>query len=218
MTARVIFNLGTLGRIYFLCGIPMSRVRPAFLLVFPAVLTATAIAAEPPEIKPAASESSPVAVTPPSAPIAPRAISPATALKLTVSIPKFVAAPTRDEKTAASPSAPATEETKPRNTIIRLPDYVVRDAKVPAIKEREVLSPRGRLELARKLHPGIRVGNLFGLNDGVALAMLAEQERLDRQREFTDLADLMRYSDPAAHAKVKREVEQAFMREADFGR
>jgi hypothetical protein len=196
----------------------MSRVRPAFLLVFATGLTATAIAAEPAEAKPAANEASPVVATPASAPVAPRAISPATALKLTAPIPKFVATPTRDERTAAAPSAPATEEIKPRNTIIRLPDYVVRDAKVPAIKEREVLTPSGRLELARKLHPGIRVGNLFGLNDGWALAMLAEQERLDRQREFGDLADLMRYSDPAMHAKVKREVQQAFMREADFGR
>ena len=48
--------------------------------------------------------------------------------------------------------------------------------------------------------------------------MLAEEERLERKREFEDLASLMQISDSTARATVKREVERAFMREPDFGR
>ena len=107
---------------------------------------------------------------------------------------------------------------KPRNTIIRLPEYVVRDPKVAPVKEREILTGKGRLELARRKHPGVKIGNLFGLNNGIALAMLAEEERLEQKREFEELAELTRLTDPANHPKIKREVGQAFMRERDFGR
>lgn len=199
----------------------MSRTRIAFLLVFAPVLAATGRGGEsatPPQT--GAAEASSAAVTPGLLAV-PRALSADTAAKLTASVPVFVAPPAHGEpRITATPAAPveSANEVKPRNTIIRLPEYIVRDPKVPAIKEREVLTPKARLELARKQHPGFQLGNLFGLNNGIALAMLAEQERLNRKREFEDLASLTRFGDPAGAAKVKRQVEQAFMRERDFGR
>jgi hypothetical protein len=196
----------------------MSRVRTASLLVFATALSATGLAAEAVTQRGAGTQSAPPG-TPATRPVAPRAISPETAAKLNASAPKFVATPPINERAVAAPDeSKELENVKPRNTIIRLPEYVVRDPKVPQIKEREVLTPSGRLALARKRNPGIRVGNLFGLNNGVALAMLAEEERLERKREFEDLASLTRLSDPANHPKIKRQVEQAFMRERDFGR
>jgi hypothetical protein len=193
----------------------MSCARTAFLLVCATGLAAPGLAADSVPTVAGTAEKSALPAPPPTTADAPRAISAETAAKLTAPIPKFVAPP---PEIAAVPAPAAVEEVKPRNTIIRLPDYIVRDAKTPPPKEREVLTPRGRLELARKRHPGLKLGNLWGLNDGWALAMLAEQERLDRKREFEDLADLGGSTGPTAQARLKREVQQAFMREADFGR
>lgn len=197
----------------------MSRVRIAFLLGVASSLSGTGSAADanqsrdgnpaPPHTVSIADERS----TPQ------RAISPETAAKLGARIATLApTSATAASAVAAPDQSSQPEREKPRNTIIRLPEYIVRDPKVPPIKEREVLTPKARLELARKRHPGAQVGNFFGLNNGIALAMLAEEERLERKREFEDLASLTRLSDSAAHAKVKREVEQAFMRERDFGR
>jgi hypothetical protein len=199
----------------------MSRARIASLLVFATALSATGIAAESATLPPSPVLPTPPVEASPSLSATPRAVSPETAAKLKASVPLFVAAPvtgvTLVTATAAAPLDPG-NEVKPKNTIIRLPEYIVRDPKIPAIKEREVLTRKARLELARQQHPGSVIGNFFGLNNGITLAMLAEQERLDRKREFDDLATLARYSDPASAAKVKHEVEQAFMRERDFGR
>jgi len=196
----------------------MSRVRIASLLIFATAFSATGLAAEAVTQPGAGTESAPLG-TPKTRPAAPRAISPETAAKLNASAPKFVATPPTNESAVAAPDeSKELENVKPRNTIIRLPEYVVRDPKVPSIKEREVLTPSARLALARKRNPGIRIGNLFGLNNGVALGMLAEEERLERKREFEDLASLTQLSDPANHPRIKRQVEQAFMRERDFGR
>ena len=151
-----------------------------------------------------------------------RAISSETATKLAGVAPKFASVAA---KPAATDSAAKTTEPpdlrdidKPRNTIVRLPNYTVREEKPPVIKERDVLTPKGRLEAGYKKHPGLHLGS-FGIfsNDGVAMAMEAEDERLERKSEFEDLASLLRFTDPAGHATAKHEVQQAFMREPDFG-
>ena len=190
----------------------MSYPHPASLLVFAAAIGALGLAAEP-----ADPQFQPNATPPPSAtgPHRPRAISPETAARLAATVPKYD--PTRAAKTLES--APDLRETdKPRNTIVRLPPYIVQERKAPALLERDIRSPKARLELALKRHPGLHLGNFFGLNGGLALVMLAEEERLELKRELEDMSDLMRFGDPATHTKVKREVEQAFLREMRWGR
>ena len=121
--------------------------------------------------------------------------------------------------TPAEPGVELREIDNPRNTIIRLPNYIVREDKTPVLKERDVRTPKASLELALRRHPGLRLGSFWIFrNDGIALALLAEEERLERKKEFEDMVSLMPVSDPAARATVKREVQQAFLREADFGR
>ena len=206
----------------------MSCVRIASLLVIAtAIAVAAGRAAAPAAASASANQVPPILATPAvppepepaaTAPARPRAISPAIAAQLSAAVPKFDA--TAAAAKPAAERAPDLRETdKPRNTIIRLPNYVVQEEKPPVFKERELYTPRARLELALKRHPGLRFGNIWIFrNDGVALAMLAEEERLERKREFEDLVGLMRYSDPATHATAKREVEQGFMRVPDFGR
>ena len=201
----------------------MSRARIASLLAF---ATATAVAGSAADSAPSqvsAGETSPIPAVPgltlpgtDAAPARSRAISSTMAAQLAAAAPKF------DPAAAAKPAEPAPdlrETDRPRNTIVRLPRYVVQEEKPPVFKERELLTPKARIKLAMAKHPGLHFGSFWIFsNEGIALAMLAEEERLEQKREFEDLAAMTRFSDPATHATVKREVERAFMREPDFGR
>jgi hypothetical protein len=145
------------------------------------------------------------------------------AAKLSASAPKFSSAKTPTSPTKQLPDLRDID--KPRNRIIRLPRemveprvvprtplegsaevlqmaaYIVREDKVPDFKERELLTPQGKLDLALKRRPGLRIGWLpFLSNAGVALAMLEEDFALERKKEMQDLLGLYRYSDPKSSA------------------
>jgi hypothetical protein len=224
----------------------MSRVRHAFPLVLATVMTVPGIAADAPApaiVSPAGATNEATATvnsrpailatpaTPSPAVTAPvdepksrnraRAISSATAAQLSAAIPKFEPPPPLSPVTTPSAEAPVDlrEVDRPRNTIVRLPSYLVREEKPVILTEREVQTPRARLQLALKKHPGLRLGSFWIFrNDGIALAMLAEEERLEQKQQFEDLVQLMHFSDSAAKATAKNSVETAFMRTADFGR
>jgi hypothetical protein len=208
----------------------MSRARIAFSLVLPLVATLRVDAAEEPAGNPGSVEvkeqrpavlapatNSPSWISPEAQGSRPRVISPATAAQLAAAAPKY------ESIVPSKPTEPLPdlrEIDKPRNTIIRLPPYLVPEGKPPPVlKERELLTPPARRELALKKFPGLRFGSFWIFsNDGIAEAMLREEERLEQKREFEDLASLMRYTDPAKHDAVKKEVDRAFLRPADFGR
>ena len=140
----------------------------------------------------------------------PRSISPTVAAQLSAAAPKFDPAVAT---AAGKPIAPGTdlrEIDKPKNTIIRLPDFEVQEEKVITLKPRELLTPPERLRIALKKHPGLRFGSLPLLsNNGIALAMQAEEERLERMKEMEDLLTLL----PVSQAKqVKPMVDDAFAR------
>jgi hypothetical protein len=103
---------------------------------------------------------------------------------ISASLPKFTAPPAK----GASAVPPQSEPSAPRNGIIRLPSYVVRDKKLPEFKPRELLTPAGRLDLALKRHPGLKFGPFASLNKGPALQMLAEEEAIERRAELSDLS------------------------------
>lgn len=124
---------------------------------------------------------------------------------------------TTSPATAASASAEETSTTasensdKPRNTIYRLPTFVVQEPKAPDFKPREILTPKEKIALSYKKNPGLHFGNLpFFSNDGIAYAMQQEDERLERIKEMQDQLDLMRYgSDAAAYKRTKDAVIDA---------
>jgi hypothetical protein len=137
---------------------------------------------------------------------APHVVSPMVAEKLAVSAPRYTpppAAPAAAKSTEFTPElAPDLRETdKPRNGIIRLPDFVVLEDRPVKIKERDMLTPMAKVKLGYLRHPGLKFGNFLSFlgfnNDGIA-AMLVEQElALERKREFYDLVSLL----PPAQAK-----------------
>ena len=208
----------------------MSCAPLAILLSAAAVLTATGSAAEAAREVPATADRPPileatVATPPPAAPVEapaprPRLVSNTVAAQLAVAVPKFEPPPADPAPSPASETSPDLRETdKPKNTIVRLPRYLVQEDRPPVFKERELYTPKERLRLALQKHPGLRLGSFWIFrNDGIALFMAAEEKRLEQKREFEDLVSLLKFTDPPQHAATKRHVEQAFLREADFGR
>ena len=161
----------------------------------------------------------------PTQPARPRTISTERTAALNSALPKFdarlsrpdtaaIAKPPAETSAATKPADPLPDWRdidKPRNTTIRLPEYVVQEQVPPVIKERVVESPKARLERALRRNPGLRFGNFWIFrNDGIALAMLEEEERLERMKETYDMITLL----PASQQKqVKPLVDQTFMRQ-----
>ena len=193
----------------------MRTLSPATLFLVAAASCASPVAVQttaPSALPPVPSTATPTtSLAPSTAPETPRAMSPAIAAHLAAQLPKF--APPKPTEAATSPAAPADapETARPRNTIFRLPNYVVQEEKPPAFKERHLLTPTGRLALGLNRYPGLRFGSLpIFSNDGWALAMLEEDHRLERKAEMEDFVTLV--SLPADRAKAKAEVQKAFLR------
>lgn len=155
----------------------MSRLAPAPLLVLSVCSAAALVAAE----------FSPVLEKPASpAPSGARAVSPTVAGLLAVASPKYEA------PAEAVKETPPPEPEKPRNGIIRLPPYKVQEGRLPNFKERDLLTPSGRLDLAYQRHPGLNFGSWGPFNNNAwARAMLGEEFALERMKEMYDLLSLL---------------------------
>lgn len=172
--------------------------RVALLLSTIAALAALgpASAQTPP---PPTDQSTPAPTTPP-APKRDRAVSDSLAASLAASMPKYNPPP---KPRPEDEDVDLRDVDKPRNGIIRLPKYIVRERKLPELSNREMLTPDGRLDLAFKRHPGLLFGNFFNLNAGIGLAMLAEEQQIERNSEMADLAELARLADTAREPPPK---------------
>ena len=125
--------------------------------------------------------------------------------------------PKMDEITPAMlepPSADRRKNDKNRGGIVKMPSVIVRDAKPLVVKPRELLTSQGRLDLAIKKHPGVQLGSFWIFrNDGWALAMLEEEDRLDQRKEMNYLISMAPDVDyRPSRAPVKPQIEQAFTR------
>lgn len=145
-----------------------------------------------------------------------RRVSPETAARLAATQPKFTPPPPAEA--AAKAPVERNEPDRPRNQIIRLPEYEVAAPRIPDLRERHIYTPQAKIELVFKRNPGLRIGNVFGLNGGVAAAMLADEERLERMREFQALVSLLKFSERPPSPELKGTLNQTFMHPAKFGR
>jgi hypothetical protein len=155
-------------------------------LIVVSVLFSTALLTSAAEPTPA-SESRPT-VSDPAVPSPSRTppTSATTKARLNAGLPSFRSPAKVDaEATAANPAERETDV--PRNGIIRLPQYDVREDKIPMFRERELLTQKGRADVALRRHPGLRFGPLSFLNVRRGLEMLAEEDELDRRREMAKL-------------------------------
>ncbi len=117
------------------------------------------------------------------------------------------------------------EVDKPRNGIIRLPKYTVREAKPPVFRERDIHTDAGLADLARRryLTSTYKLLNSFYIPffsqspTDHALAMYAEDERLNNMADLADTAQTVGRNDAAAGAYIKRLSNETYMRTDTFG-
>lgn len=154
-----------------------------------------------------------------------RAISPEVAAQLSANTPKYTAPAPKPPPKPAEELPDMREIDKPKNTIIRLPEYVVREQKPAVLSERAVHTKQGLADLAvrRYISDADRALNrftlpLFGTSvEQRALMMYAEEERLRNMADLSDNAAMVSTTDKAAGMYVKREAEKTYLRSSDFG-
>ncbi len=114
---------------------------------------------------------------------------------------------------------------KPRNQIIRLPDYVVHEKRPPVFRERDINTAKGLAALAKKRYFSETAQALnrftiplFGLGqEAYAAMMLADQERLDNMASLKSTAADLKALSEGQGDSVSREVDRAYIRTDDFG-
>ncbi len=125
---------------------------------------------------------------PPASVTARRGLSSEASAALKAALPKYIT-----PKPTATPPAPASTVTDSNGTeerpdgILLLPDYFVTDDKILQLDEFEMLTPKGKIDLAMKRYPGLKVGPFAKLNGGIGLMMLQEERALDVSRRAGDL-------------------------------
>ena len=195
-------------------------VRSSFVLAVFALLPATAPAQTPPAAAPGApSEPAP---TPRKRE---RAISGDVAASLAAAMPKYNPPKPAPPPTPIEQQPDLREIDTPKTTIIRLPAYVVRDAKPPVFRERDINTQQGLANIAMRRYSteASRALNRFTIpifgqtQEARALAMYAEDERLKNITELNDAADMISARDKAQGAYIKRDIQNTTMRAGDYG-
>lgn len=154
-----------------------------------------------------------------------RAISGGVAAALAAAAPQYTPPPPKQEPRPESEQVDMREVDKPKNTIVRLPDYIVRERKPPVLNERTINTEKGLTDIAvrRYISDLDQALNrftlpLFGASyQQRARAMYQEDERLQNISDLNEAARGAAQSDPATGAYIRRETRETFMRTSDFG-
>lgn len=171
---------------------------------------------------------------PPPAPKRTRVISPEVAAALAAATPKYTPPPPKP----AAPPTPEEEQPdlrdidKPKNTIVRLPKFMVRETRPPVFTERQISTAKGITDIAmrRYLSEADRAMNRYGIpllsplgtasgsaTEHRALALYAEDERLKNMSDLRDAGVNASKVDTAAGAYILKESQNTYMRTGDFG-
>jgi hypothetical protein len=140
------------------------------------------------------------------------------AADIATSLPKFKQEPAA---TPLSEQPDMRDLDKPRNKIPRLPagmmsTYIVHADRVPVFRERDLYTKKGLIDLAMKNHPGLRLGNFFGLNSGAAYEAFLEDERIEKIHDLDDMALAFAVgNDPAEAKMILDQTGDAFIRDVD---
>ncbi len=153
-----------------------------------------------------------------------RVVSEGVAAALAAGMPKYN--PPKPVEPKSEEDLPDLREIdKPRNQIIRLPDYVVREKRPPVFRERDINTARGLAALAKKRYFSETAQALnrftiplFGMGqEAYASMMLADQERLDNMASLKSTAADLKTLSEGQGDTVSREVDRAYIRTDDFG-
>jgi hypothetical protein len=114
---------------------------------------------------------------------------------------------------------------KPKNTIVRLPKYIVQEKKPPVFRERDIYTPKGLAEIAMRRYSteADRALNRWTLpfigmtKEARAVAMYEEDERLRNLSDLREAGLNAARTDAAAGDFILRESRKTYLRSSDFG-
>jgi hypothetical protein len=129
-------------------------------------------------------------------------------------LPKFQPRSDADDSTLDDEGGEAVE----RDGVLNLPGVKVRAKKPPRLTEAAVITPAARLEKALKNAPGDKLGNIFGLNNGHALAILREEAQLKEFNVLKDRAKQISIDDSPENRELSRIIKDTTTRTPDYWR
>ncbi len=197
-------------------------------------LSATLVVAQPAAstAQPAAAaQASPILNAPPAenpAPTAPRrnrAISSEVAAALAAATPKYTPPPPKPPPKPEEEQVDLRDIDKPKNTIVRLPKYIVQEKRPAVFRERDIYTEKGLTDIAmrRYISDFDRALNRWTLpfigmsKESRALAMYAEDERLRNMSDLKDAATNASKADAATGDYIRKESQKTFLRSGDYG-
>ncbi len=130
-------------------------------------------------------------------------------------LPKYVPpAPTKP-----SPASGSEEDDGSAGDVLHLPKITVRPQPFTPESDFALLNPKGRLDLALKTHAGMRVGNVLGLNEIMALTMHQEERLAAKKADLAGQVQRSTLGDSELDQKI-RDLMQALLQrsgtERDF--
>jgi len=142
-----------------------------------------------------------------------RAVSPAVAAALAEGMPRY-------RPPTPTPTPPPEQDLrdldKPKNEIKRLPKYEVVEKRPPIFRPRDLYTHEGLVSLSFDNHPGLRFGNILGLNSTAAYDMYLDEQRLANIADLTDEAHAMsRGGDKAESSYILQATQDTYMRTDD---
>jgi hypothetical protein len=118
---------------------------------------------------------------------------------------------------ADSASKDVREADKPKNEIPRLPlalmsRYVVRGTRLPVFRNVDLFTREGLIDLSFKEHPGLRAGNFFNLNSGLAFEAAMNDQKMADRSDLTDTAYAMAVGGDPSEAMVLQDsiIDESF--------
>jgi hypothetical protein len=166
-------------------------------------------AAAKPEVAPGPSTPVPASVRPKRQ----RPISDNLASALAESMPKYN--PPKPVEETPEDDIDLRDVDKPKNHIIRLPKYIVRDPKPPVFRESDLYSSKSLAERAMRRYAGLNLGPFSNLNQKTALDMYREDERLQNIADLKDEARSASLANPEEGAYIRRITDETYMRSPD---
>ena len=105
---------------------------------------------------------------------------------------------------------------KPRNTIKRLPKYMVRAPKPPVFRDKDLYTSDGLGALGMKKYAGLNFGPLPWLNQATAKQMVEDDQRAANMADLEDTANAIgrgTKSDAAESEYIKKASSETYMRQ-----
>jgi hypothetical protein len=175
-------------------------------------------AANPGAANPVLAPAAPPPAPPPAPPDPNRAISPTVAAMLSVTMPKYDPPKPAPLPPPVDPTADLRDTDKPKNGIVRLPQYMVHEARPSVFREWDLYSKEGLAQMALLRYRGLSLVPFANMNKGVATQMYLDNERLFNMADLETTARSMQSGGDKSEANYIRSISQdTYMRGIDWG-